>query len=42
MWLLPITFATSFVLVIGLYWLFVLRPESESRRTVTRRLRRPR
>jgi tight adherence protein B len=42
MWILPLTFVCSFVLVIGVYWLFVLRPETESRRAVTRRLRRPR
>jgi tight adherence protein B len=37
-----ITFALSFGLVLGVYWLFVLRPETESRQTVTRRLRRER
>jgi tight adherence protein B len=42
MWILPVTFAVSFVLVLGVYWLFVLRPEAASRQVVTRRLRKER
>jgi tight adherence protein B len=42
MWILPLTFALSLALVLGLYWLFVLRPETDSRQAVTRRLRKER
>jgi hypothetical protein len=42
MWMLPLTFALSFGFVLGVYWLFVLRPETESRQAVTRRLRKGR
>ena len=42
MWILPLTFALSFGLVLGVYWLFVMRPETESRQAVTRRLRKER
>ena len=31
MWILPVTFALSLGFVLGVYWLFVMRPERESR-----------
>jgi tight adherence protein B len=43
MWIpLAFTFALAFGLVCGTYWLLVVRPESESRAAVSRRLRKPR
>jgi tight adherence protein B len=42
MWILPTTFALSFGFVLGVYWLFVLRPETGARQAVNRRLRKAR
>lgn len=39
MWLVPVTFALVVVIVCGLYWVLVARPENESRHAVASRLR---
>lgn len=38
MWLVPLTFGLSLAIVLGVYWLFVLRPEGRSKRALTGRL----
>jgi tight adherence protein B len=40
MWLVPLTFALSVVIIFGLYWALVARPEGASRDAVTKRLRK--
>ena len=39
MWLLPLTFVLSLALILGVYWLLVVRPEEESRDQVEKRLK---
>lgn len=41
MWVLPFTFVMSFGLIVGVYWLLVVRPEGQSRGKVTERLEGP-
>src|SRR5258706_10073608 len=42
MWILAFTFALTFGLVCGTYWLLVVRPESQSQHALSRRLWKPR